>query len=680
MVGNLARLMARAAANGGHGNGRPTQDKAALRRPSPSPSPIPSPICPLSLALPPSRLFNAHSMLTIANLSKSYGPRTLFAEVSLNIARTDRLGLVGANGAGKSTLFNIILGKDQPDEGLIEWERGANFGFLPQESAPVGDETILQIATSGGKLEPENDDDWDIDYTLEPRAKKILAGLGFRESDHEKLAKTFSGGWVMRAHLARLLVSEPTLLLLDEPTNHLDLEALLWFQDYLTRYPGGLVVISHDRAFLNALCTGTIELRAQRLHCYNGNYDDFILERVARKDRQQAMFKNQQREIAHLQTFVDRFGAKASMASRAKSKEKQIARLEEVAIDEPEDDLKKIQFRFPQPPRSGLKVMKLEHVQQSYGEHVVYKDLNFECERGQRTVLVGPNGAGKSTLLKILAGVIPINGGVREEGGNVITGYFAQNRVDNLNPKLTVLENVMELRTTENGLTEQQARGMLGTFLFRKDDVNKRVSVLSGGEKSRLALVKLMINPPNFLLMDEPTTHLDIMSIDALIAALKTYEGTLYFVSHDVHFIREIAKTVLHVHSGRLTQYAGDYAYYLEKSKSGNERAALTAGFTDARPKQEEAAKVEKPKAPAKPSTSDIRKLKADVTKCEQQVSELEAKQAQITAELADPATYTGGVNLPQLNARLRDTINALQTATAAWEQAAQKLSEAEGA
>ena len=620
-------------------------------------------------------------MLTIANVSKSYGPRTLFAEVSLNIARTDRLGLVGANGAGKSTLFNIILDKDKPDDGLIEWERGANFGFLPQESAPVGDETILQIATSGGKLEPENDDDWDIDYTLEPRAKKILAGLGFRESDHDKLAKTFSGGWVMRAHLARLLVSEPTLLLLDEPTNHLDLEALLWFQDYLTRYPGGLVVISHDRAFLNALCTGMIELRGQRLHCYNGNYDDFILERVARKDRQQAMFKNQQREIAHLQTFVDRFGAKASMASRAKSKEKQIARLEEVAIDEPEDDLKKIQFRFPQPPRSGLKVMKLEHVQQAYGEHVVYQDLNFECERGQRTVLVGPNGAGKSTLLKILAGVIPINGGLREEGGNVITGYFAQNRVDNLNPKLTVLENVMELRTTENGLTEQQARGMLGTFLFRKDDVHKKVSVLSGGEKSRLALVKLLINPPNFLLMDEPTTHLDIMSIDALIAALKNYEGTLFFVSHDVHFIREVAKTVLHVHSGRLTPYAGDYGYYLEKSKAGNERAALTAGFTDARPKQAEAPKsaAAKPAAPAKPSASDIRKLKSEVTKCEQQVTDLEAKQAKITAELADPATYTGGVNVQQLNAQLRDTINALQAASAAWELAAQKLSEAEG-
>ena len=619
-------------------------------------------------------------MLTIANVSKSYGPRTLFAEVSLNIARTDRLGLVGANGAGKSTLFNIILGKDQPDEGLIEWERGADFGFLPQESAPVGDETILQIATSGGKLEPENDDDWDVDYTLEPRAKKILAGLGFRESDHLKPAKTFSGGWVMRAHLARLLVSEPTLLLLDEPTNHLDLEALLWFQDYLTRYPGGLVVISHDRAFLNALCTGMIELRGQRLHEYTGNYDDFLAEREARKERQQALFKNQQREIAHLQTFVDRFGAKASMASRAKSKEKQIARLEEVAIDEPEDDLKKIQFRFPQPPRSGLKVMKLERVRQAYGEHVVYEDLNYECERGQRTVLVGPNGAGKSTLLKILAGVVPINGGLREEGGNVITGYFSQNRVDNLNPKLTVLENVMELRTNENGLTEQQARGMLGAFLFRKDDVHKKVAVLSGGEKSRLALVKLLVNPPNFLLMDEPTTHLDISSIDALISALQGYEGTLLFVSHDVHFIRQVAKTVLHVHSGRLTPYAGDYGYYLEKSKAGNERAALTAGFTDGRPKQAETVKPEKPKATAKPSASDLRKLKSEVAKLEQQIAELEAKQAALTAELADPATYAQGAKVQQLNADLKGTGEALQAATAAWEQAAQKLSEAEGA
>ncbi|MGH7945647.1 MAG: ABC-F family ATP-binding cassette domain-containing protein, partial [Opitutaceae bacterium] len=339
-------------------------------------------------------------MLTIADISKSYGTRELFSDVSLFIARTDRLGLVGPNGAGKTTLFNLILGEEKPDTGTIEWERGADFGFLPQESAPAGDDTILQMATSGKKLEP-TDDDYDIDYTLEPRAKKILAGLGFKEGDAEKPARTFSGGWVMRAHLARLLVAEPALLLLDEPTNHLDLEALLWFQDYLARYPGGLVVISHDRAFLNALCTGMLELRAGTLHYYHGNYDNFIQEKEARKSQQAALYKNQQREIAHLQKFVDRFGAKASMASRAKSKEKQIERLQDVAVEEPHEELKRINFKFPQPPRSGLKVIKLEHVGQAYGDHVVYRDLNFTAERGQRIVLVGPNGAGKSTLLKI---------------------------------------------------------------------------------------------------------------------------------------------------------------------------------------------------------------------------------------------------------------------------------------
>src|SRR5215510_1680936 len=322
-------------------------------------------------------------MLTLADVAKSYGTRELFADVSLFVARTDRYGLVGPNGAGKSTLVNLILGEEQPDEGVIEWERGADFGYLPQESAPVGDETIIHIATSGKKLVPENDDDYDIDWTLEPRAKKILAGLGFREDDFLKQAKSFSGGWVMRAHLARLLVSEPALLLLDEPTNHLDLEALLWFQDYLTRYPGGLVVISHDRAFLNALCTGMLELRANTLHYYHGNYDNFLQEKEARKNQQAALFKNQQREIAHLQKFVDRFGAKASLASRAKSKEKQIERLKEVAVEEPWEDLKRINFRFPQPARSGLKVIELAGVEQAYGEKVVYRGLNFLAERGQ---------------------------------------------------------------------------------------------------------------------------------------------------------------------------------------------------------------------------------------------------------------------------------------------------------
>ncbi len=623
--------------------------------------------------------FARFHMLTIADVSKSYGTRELFSEVSLFVARTDRLGLVGPNGAGKSTLFGLILGEERPDTGTIEWERGADFGYLPQESAPAGDETILTIATSGKALEP-TEDNYDIDYTLEPRARIILAGLGFKEGDADKQAKTFSGGWVMRAHLARLLVAEPALLLLDEPTNHLDLEALLWFQDYLTRYPGGLVVISHDRAFLNALCTGMLELRAGTLHYYHGNYDNFLTEKEARKEQQLAQFKNQQREIAHLQVFVDRFGAKASMASRAKSKEKQIERLKDAAVEEPTEELKRINFKFPQPVRSGLKVIELKHVRQAYGQHVVYSDLNFIAERGQRIVLVGPNGAGKSTLLKILAGNLAFQGGERELGTNVTAGYFAQQRTDTLREDASVFEMMMELRTNENQLTEQQARAILGSFLFRKDDVHKKVGVLSGGEKSRLNLARLLVDPPNLLLMDEPTTHLDIASIDAMIGALKGFTGTLVFISHDVHFIRSLAETVLHVHSGRLTSYSGNYDYYLEKSKATNARAALTAGFTDARPTAAKAAPVVAAAAPkaAKPSSSEIRKFREHVGQLEKKVVELERKQSEITTALEDPGTYADKGKFHHLNRELTATTDLIAQATAEWDAAATKLGEME--
>ena len=633
-------------------------------------------------------------MLTLADVSKSYGTRELFSEVSLFVARTDRLGLVGANGAGKSTLFNLILGEESPDTGLIEWERGADFGFLPQESAPVGEETVIQIATDGQKLDfsGDEDDDYDIDWTLEPRARKILAGLGFRDADMDLPARTFSGGWVMRAHLARLLVKEPTLLLLDEPTNHLDLEALLWFQEYLMRYPGGLVVISHDRAFLNALCNGILELRGGELHKYTGNYDDYLTQKDARWEQQAAVYKNQQREIAHLQKFVDRFGAKASMASRAKSKEKQIARLAEEAVEAPEEELKRINFRFPQPPRCGLKVIELSEVEQAYGDLVVYRDLDFMVERGERIVLVGPNGAGKSTLLKILADLLPLRAGTRELGANVTCGYFAQNRLDNLNAEATVFENMMELRTVENDLTEQQARAILGAFLFRKDDVFKKVSVLSGGEKSRLALARLLVKPPNLLLMDEPTTHLDIPSIDALVNALKIYEGTLIFISHDVYFIRQLAKTVLHVHSGRLTRYAGDYDYYLDKSKATNARAALTAGFTDARPPAATGgagnpaggARIPKSQFPnPKDETAglsgaarqkELRDLRTEVGKLEKKVVELEEKQADLTTELEAPETYDDPGKAQHLNRELSATVDLLNAANTAWEQAVERL------
>jgi ATP-binding cassette subfamily F protein 3 len=645
-------------------------------------------------------------MLTLADIAKHHGTRTLFAEVGFTILRGDRCGLVGANGAGKTTLFRIILGDDAADEGTLTWQRGTTIGYLPQENAPAGDETILQLATApatvgtrtpgespGGAASPSHDAGGE-DYTLEPRAKQILAGLGFRESDHHRPARAFSGGWVMRAHLARLLVQSPDLLMLDEPTNHLDLEALLWFQDYLSRYPGALLMISHDRAFLNALCTGILELRRERLWRWNGNYDDFLRQREDHEAQQLSAWKNQQREVAHLQKFVDRFGAKASLASRAKSKEKQIAHILAEAIEAPEAEIARLHFRFPQPPRSGLRVVTLTGVSQSYGDHVVYRGLDFIAERGQRIVLVGPNGAGKSTLLKILADVVPIQSGTLELGHNVRAGYFSQNRLDVLNPDHTVLVEAMEMRALNPDLTEQTARTLLGAFLFRKDDVHKKIAILSGGEKSRLALARLLLAPPNLLLMDEPSTHLDIASTDALIAALGAYEGTLIFISHDVYFIRALADHVLHIDAGLLTPYHGNYDYYLEKSRATDARAALVssrerpaltnhqpglAPATDegaagvrAGPKTREQRRAEAEARAAK--SAGLKALRGRVAELEREIGWLETRQTQLTTELEAPETYNEPGKPAALNRELTGVVDRLHAATTDWDAAAGRL------
>ena len=541
-------------------------------------------------------------MLTVSQLSKSFSGRILFDDVSLQVNRGDRIGLVGPNGAGKSTLFSLILGEVSPDTGQITIEKSATIGFLPQETAAAKDETVLELALAttpelaeAQKVIKQHESGSGSDdasyhralhifdehggWQLEPKAKRVLAGLAFRESDFDRPAQAMSGGWIMRAHLARLLVMEPDLLLLDEPTNHLDLESLQWFQEFLRIYPGAIVMISHDREFLNQLVGSIVEIANAKLVRYRGNWDNYVEQKAAREAQQLSAYKNQQKEIASLQLFADRFRAKASKASQAQSKLKQIDRMEKIAA--PTARGKTIKFHFPQPPRSGLRVITLKDVNHAYGDLVVYRSLNFHAERGQRTVLVGPNGAGKSTLLKLLGGVLPVQHGTREPGHNVRVGYFSQNRIDVLNPKLTVLESALD---APNPVSEQTARTVLGAFLFRGDDVFKSVAVLSGGEKSRLALVKLLLDPPNLLLMDEPTTHLDIGSIDALIGALKQYHGTLIFISHDVHFIRAIATSVLHITASpaqtgsRLTSYPGNYQYYLDKSKAISARTALTAG------------------------------------------------------------------------------------------------------
>ncbi|HEX5219975.1 MAG TPA: ABC-F family ATP-binding cassette domain-containing protein [Verrucomicrobiae bacterium] len=656
-------------------------------------------------------------MLTLSGITKAYGGRTLFSDVTLQLNREDRIGLVGPNGAGKSTLFGIILGEEAPDDGKIMTERNVNIGYLPQESAPIGDETVIEIATAISPefvklrrvikawehdhpieaLHPEDIHDNIHDrynelngYMVEAKAKQILAGLSFREKDFDRPAREMSGGWVMRAHLARLLTQEPDLLMLDEPTNHLDLEALLWFQGYLQNYPGAILVISHDREFLNSLVGHIVEIRMSKLVRYRGNYDSYLEQREANETQLLAAYKNQQREIAALQEFADRFRAKASKASQAQSKLKQIERMEK--IEAPVSDDKKVSFRFPQPQRSGLRVVRLKNVHFAYGQNVVYRGIDFEAERGQRIVLVGPNGAGKSTLLKLLAANVTPSQGERELGHNVKAGYYSQYRVDMLDPDRTVLEEALD---TPNQVTEQFVRTLLGSFLFRGDDVFKKVSVLSGGEKSRLALVKLLLDPPNLLLMDEPTTHLDMNSIDALLYALDQFEGTLIFISHDVYFIRQLGNKVVHVNNGVLTHYAGDYQYYLDKTKSVSARAALTAAGRDASPRVPNSSDKVRDAVESVPTLSrkEQKRLEAEarqarsaklkgqrqiVADLEKQIQALEKRQAEITAELEKPETYQNGGQAMQLNREFSHNADELAEITPKWEAAATKLAEME--
>ena len=619
-------------------------------------------------------------MLTVAGLQKRFGDRVLFDDVSLTLLAGERVGLVGPNGAGKSTLLKIILGQEQPDAGEVTLMRGARLGYLPHESETLGNETVLDIAVPH---------DHEHDGQFVAKAKQILASLGFKQTDYARPARELSGGWGMRAHLARLLVQEPDLLMLDEPTNHLDLETLLWFQDYLRNYPGAILLISHDREFLNCLCTHVAELRQSRVLRYTGNYDEYLEQRAAAEVTLIATAKAQQREIDRMQLFVDRFRAKNTKAAQAQSKMKQIERLKEEMVETPSGPDATMGFRFPQPQRSGQRVITLDKVRFAYGENLIYDGLHFTAERGQRTVLVGPNGAGKSTLLKLLADVLQPQAGERKLGHNTKSGYFAQHRSAMLDPKRTVLQEGLD---TPQRITEQFVRTVLGSFLFRGDDVFKPVSVLSGGEKSRLALVKLLLDPPNLLLMDEPTTHLDLASVDALIEALRQFQGTLIFISHDVHFIRALSNHVVRVEAGRLRHFTGGYQYYLDKT-SQTARAALTSssnstnpspGFATLSPSDGErdgvrgVARKDQKRIEAEQRQARSRKrqeVQKRITTLEAEIAELEAKEKELTAELEKPETYAAGGRAMQINRELLEIHERLPVATVEWEAAAGELS-----
>ncbi len=615
-------------------------------------------------------------MLSIKSISKAYAGRTLFTNTSLQINRRDRIGVVGRNGSGKSTLLSIILNEISPDNGEVALERGAKVGFLPQESAPTGDETVLELACSfspefieaarrlGALGQAHDADPTDTDYEtfesaggggLIAKARQILGGLAFKDADFDRLARELSGGWIMRAHLARLLVQEPDLLMLDEPTNHLDLHSLIWLQGYLQNYSGAILLISHDREFLNQIVQHIVELEGGRVTRYTGNHEKYLVQREANEAQRLAAYENQQKEIARLMGFVERFRAKNTKATQAQSKLKQIERMEK--IEAPFTSRKKMNFSFPQPVRSGQRVIALQSLAKSYGELQVYTSLNLEVERQQRIVLVGPNGAGKSTLLKILAGVLGHDAGERDLGHNVQPGYFAQHRAETLDLKRTVLEEMLDTRAR---VTEESARTLLGGFLFSEDDVFKKVGVLSGGEKSRLALAKLLLNPPNFLLLDEPTTHLDMGSIDTVIEAMSQFKGTLVFISHDVHFIRKIASCVIHVEKGQLRHYPGPYDYYLDKTGQQSSRAtqtSLTNGVPvkgGSLPGREDAKARKRREAKQRQVLSKKRRAKQGaIDKLETKIATVEERQGEITSLLEQPETYANGGQAQQLNREL---------------------------
>jgi ATP-binding cassette subfamily F protein 3 len=663
------------------------------------------------------------SLLAANDLSLAYGPKIVLDRAAFAIGPHDRIGLVGANGTGKSSLMRILAGDLSADSGELVFRRGARAGYLPQDVASLPDlplvdavlstvpgrtalearlaqaEAALAAASESGEqlelsqalAELHEELDHFEEHFGRHRAERILMGLGFVPKDLERRALTLSGGWKMRAALAGLLLQDPDLLLLDEPTNHLDVPTLEWFDAFLRASRKALVLVAHDREFLNRQIDRVLALEPEGLRAYAGDYDDYRRQRAEEEVRLEAAAKRQAAKRAQLEEFIERFGAKNTKAAQAKSKEKQLERMEEVKLLE---ERATIRFRFPEATRSGKEVLRLEGVAKAFGPRVVYRGLDAQVLRGERVAVIGPNGAGKSTLLKIVAGELAADAGAVKLGHSVVAGYYAQHHFERpehgderdgavrtfgtLDPQRTVLDTLWDL-VPDRG--EAYVRGVAGSFLFSGDDVEKKVGVLSGGERARVALAKLLLVPANLLLLDEPTNHLDLDSSEALIEALEGYGGTLLFVSHNRSFVNQLATVIWEVKDGGVLPFPGnldDWWYHQRQlaaeaaaaggaATGGSASAAASAGASEKERRRAEAEarnaryRLEKP-------------LKDEIARLEARIEALERDEREATAALADPALYQDFAKAKPIMEKQRLAKEELAGLYGEWEAAQEKL------
>ena len=636
-------------------------------------------------------------MLQIHSLTKAYAGHVLFENVTWNVSDGERVGLAGPNGSGKTTLLRMLVRSESPDSGKVATPCGTTVGYLPQDGLAHSGKTLraetltafaklLAMGKEMSELEEqmgavdgtsatherilerygECRDEWDPrgGFSIESRAEEVLLGLGFKTEELDAPTETFSGGWQMRIALAKLLLSQPNLLLLDEPTNHLDLEARNWLEDYLGNYPHAIVLVSHDRYFIDQVATRITDIDRRRLVDYTGNYTTFLETRASALAELRAKAARQQEEIERTERFINKFRYKATKAKQVQSRVKMLKKIEKIEVP-PERKL--MRLRLPEVERSGRVVLELENIHKSYGDNHVFNGADLLVERGERLALVGPNGVGKSTLMRLLSGSEDVDSGKLRLGHNVKTGYFSQERYD-LDEERTVLENMTDGAPTE---MIPRLRSLLGAFLFHGDDVDKKVKVLSGGEKSRLALARMLLRPANVLLLDEPTNHLDIDSKEILLDALRAYQGTLVFVSHDRYLLDQLSTKVAEIADGSIRMHWGGYPDFLRTKEAQLEPKKLEAAV----PARKEIA--EKPAAPAATaktvSKNRAREIQERLEEIEMTISETEIGIDSLEGRMSVPGFYDDDEGAAQVVKTHEDLKAALKALYEEWEQLAQK-------